>query len=99
MNELIEKFKLSDVHRAGAIFEEERMAGFNAEYIKAETLCETLHLVEVLDEGIPIEFEKIGIICNLYFFVIHQRISPYSLSFLLYYLEISKTSPFLICPL
>jgi nondiscriminating glutamyl-tRNA synthetase len=35
MNELIEKFKLSDVHRAGAIFEEERMAGFNAQYIKS----------------------------------------------------------------
>lgn len=34
MSELIEKFKLSDVHRAWAIFEEERMAGFNAEYIK-----------------------------------------------------------------
>lgn len=34
MSELIEKFKLSDVHRAGAIFDEERMAGFNSEYIK-----------------------------------------------------------------
>ncbi len=34
MNELIEKFKLSDVHRAWAVFEEERMAGFNAEYMK-----------------------------------------------------------------
>lgn len=32
--ELIERFKLSDVHRAGAIFEEERMQGFNAHYIK-----------------------------------------------------------------
>ncbi len=34
LTELIERFKLSDVHRAGAIFEEERMAWFNAEYIK-----------------------------------------------------------------
>lgn len=34
MQELIETFKLSDVHRAGAIFEEERMAWFNAQYIK-----------------------------------------------------------------
>ncbi len=38
MSELIEKFKLSDVHRAWAIFEEERMAGFNAEYIKSMQL-------------------------------------------------------------
>ncbi|MCD5375146.1 glutamate--tRNA ligase [Candidatus Gracilibacteria bacterium] len=35
MSELIEKFKLSDVHRAGAIFEESRMEGFNSEYIKS----------------------------------------------------------------
>jgi nondiscriminating glutamyl-tRNA synthetase len=35
MSELIEKFKLSDVHKAWAIFEEERMAGFNAQYIKS----------------------------------------------------------------
>lgn len=34
MSELIEKFKLSDVHKAGAIFDEERMAWFNGEYIK-----------------------------------------------------------------
>lgn len=34
MSELIEKFKLSDVHKAGAIFDEERMAWFNSEYIK-----------------------------------------------------------------
>ena len=41
MNELIEKFKLSDVHKAGAIFDEDRMAWFNAEYIKSYEL-ETL---------------------------------------------------------
>lgn len=35
LSELIDRFKLSDVHKAGAIFEEERMAGFNAEYIKS----------------------------------------------------------------
>jgi len=34
VTELIERFKLSDVHRAGAVFEEERMEWFNAHYIK-----------------------------------------------------------------
>jgi len=38
MRELIEVFKLSDVHKAGAIFEEERMAWFNSEYIKSMEL-------------------------------------------------------------
>lgn len=35
LEELIERFKLEDVHRAGAKFEEERMEGFNAHYIKS----------------------------------------------------------------
>jgi len=34
LSELIDRFKLSDVHRAGAVFEEERMEWFNAHYIK-----------------------------------------------------------------
>lgn len=34
ISELIEKFKLSDVHKSGAIFDEERMEWFNSEYIK-----------------------------------------------------------------
>ena len=38
MKELIDVFKLSDVHKAWAIFEEERMAGFNSEYIKSYEL-------------------------------------------------------------
>lgn len=35
LTELIERFKLSDVHKSWAIFEEERMEWFNAEYIKS----------------------------------------------------------------
>jgi len=41
LSELIERFKISDVHKAWAIFDEERMEWFNAYYIKkyeAETL-------------------------------------------------------------
>jgi len=34
LSELIERFKLSDVHKAGAVFDEERMEWFNAHYIK-----------------------------------------------------------------
>lgn len=34
LDELIERFKLSDVHRAGAKFEETRMEWFNAHYIQ-----------------------------------------------------------------
>ncbi len=34
ISELIERFKLSDVHRAWAVFEEDRMEWFNAHYIK-----------------------------------------------------------------
>lgn len=43
--ELVEKFKLDDVHRAGAVFDIERMEWFNAQYIVAlplETLYEKL---------------------------------------------------------
>jgi nondiscriminating glutamyl-tRNA synthetase len=43
--ELIEKFKLEDVHKAGAVFDIERMEWFNAQYIIAlplETLYEKL---------------------------------------------------------
>ncbi len=33
LSELIENFKLSDVHKAGAVFDEERLEWFNAQYI------------------------------------------------------------------
>ncbi len=45
LDELIERFKLEDVHRSGAKFEEERLEGFNAHYIKQmdiDTLWEQL---------------------------------------------------------
>lgn len=45
LSELVEKFKLDDVHRAGAVFDIERMEWFNAQYIIAlplETLYEKL---------------------------------------------------------
>ena len=45
LSELVEKFKLEDVHKAGAVFDIERMEWFNAQYIIAtplETLYEKL---------------------------------------------------------
>ena len=33
LDELIEKFKLEDVHRAGAVFDTERLDWFNAKYM------------------------------------------------------------------
>lgn len=49
LSELVEKFKLEDVHRAGAVFDIERMEWFNAQYIVAlplevvyDTLCNYL---------------------------------------------------------
>lgn len=42
LTELIDRFKLSDVHKSWAIFEEERMEGFNAYYIKSYN-TETLY--------------------------------------------------------
>lgn len=42
LNELITRFKLSDVHKSWAIFEEERMEWFNAHYIKNYD-TQTLH--------------------------------------------------------
>lgn len=35
LSELVEKFKLEDVHKAGAVFDIERMEWFNAQYIIA----------------------------------------------------------------
>jgi len=45
MNELIELFKLSDVHKAGAVFDTERLDWFNSQYImnyEAEVLWNKL---------------------------------------------------------
>lgn len=33
MNELIDRFELSDVHKSGAVFEEERLEWFNSKYM------------------------------------------------------------------
>ena len=33
MNELIERFELQDVHKSGAVFEEERLEWFNSKYM------------------------------------------------------------------
>jgi len=41
LSELIKRFKLEDVHKAGAVFDEERMEWFNAKYI-AQYSPETL---------------------------------------------------------
>lgn len=38
LSELVEKFKLEDVHKAGAVFDIERMEWFNAQYIIAASL-------------------------------------------------------------
>lgn len=51
LQELVEKFKLDDVHRAGAVFDIERMEWFNAQYMVATPL-ETLYkkLVSYLEK-------------------------------------------------
>lgn len=45
MNELIERFELKDVHKSGAVFEEERLEWFNTKYMTSmdtETLYNKL---------------------------------------------------------
>ena len=38
LQELVERFKLDDVHKAGAVFDIERLEWFNAQYIIATPL-------------------------------------------------------------
>lgn len=61
LDELIERFDLSQVHRAGAKFEEVRLQGFNAHYIK-QMQPEELYtrLVQYLETYNPSYLEKIS---------------------------------------
>jgi glutamyl/glutaminyl-tRNA synthetase len=61
MNELIEKFDLSQVHKAGAFFDVERLEFFNAHYIKITPIDELYHkLSTYLDRYYPSVLEKIS---------------------------------------
>lgn len=55
--ELIERFSLEAVNKAGAIFDEERLAWMNAQYLKALPLEEFLNLVRPSLEGYDLSDE------------------------------------------
>jgi len=77
LSELIEKFKLSDVHKAGAVFDIDRLDWFNGKYISSYELTTLWNKIKTYLSRYDKEFlEKISVFSEEYLLKILWELAP-----------------------